>query len=184
MPVRQRPRRVLCATLTADGKLDPHTPAVPPVLHRVGGDSTRHPWAALYDEGAAVLISSELREQMPVPSDPSREVAPIPEFALSPEGIEAYIRRLTRISTAGIWRCFGGAELFRALLEASLVDELRLIVRPQINGRRGSAALSGAGGEFFPASVACRLVRMEVSGDECLLHYRVRRHRRTAAPAP
>ena len=63
--------------------------------------------------------------------------------------------------------------MFRGLLEAGLADELCLCVRPRIDGRRGGATLSGVGGEFFPASVACRLVKMEVAGDECFLRYRV-----------
>ena len=70
--------------------------------------------------------------------------------------------------------CFGGAGLFRGLLEAGLVDELCLCVRPRIDGRRGTGTLSGVGGGFFPASVACRLTKMEVAGDECFLRYRVR----------
>ena len=71
--------------------------------------------------------------------------------------------------------CGGGPRLFRALLDARLVDDLRLLVRPRIDGRRGAATLSGVPGEFFPASIHLRLLKMEVRGGECLLHYRVRR---------
>ena len=73
--------------------------------------------------------------------------------------------------------CFGGPPLFRRLFERELVAEVYLLVRPTIDGRRGAATLSGVPGEFFPGSVRCRLLKMEVRGQECLLHYRVLRAR-------
>ena len=67
-----------------------------------------------------------------------------------------------------------------ALLAAGTVRELRLTVQPRIDGRRDSPTLSGPPTpEFFPRSLACRLLRMETRGGECLLHYRVLRRART-----
>ena len=67
------------------------------------------------------------------------------------------------------------------LLLAGDVRELRLTVRPRVDGRRDSPTLSGPPTpEFFPRSLACRLLRMETRGGECLLHYRVLRRARTA----
>lgn len=69
----------------------------------------------------------------------------------------------------------------RALLAAGLVDEIHLTIRPRIDGRRDSPTLSGPPTpEFFPRSLACRLLRMETLDGECLLHYRVLRRARSA----
>ena len=63
---------------------------------------------------------------------------------------------------------------FRALLEAGQVNDLYLLVRPRIDGRRDAPTLSGPfTPEFFPRSISCRLRRMEVVDGECLLHYTV-----------
>lgn len=66
----------------------------------------------------------------------------------------------------------------RKLLENGEVDELLLTVQPKIDGRRGAETLSGKNDEFFPASIRCRLLRMEILGDQCLLHYRITRQAR------
>ena len=65
----------------------------------------------------------------------------------------------------------------RALLEAGLVDEIHLRLRPRIDGRRDAPTLTGPPTSgFFPRSVSCRLLRMENgAAGECLLHYRVLR---------
>ncbi len=65
----------------------------------------------------------------------------------------------------------------RRLLESGQIDELRLTVRPKIDGRRGAATLSGQNHDFFPASVPYRLQRMEIHGDQCLVHYRIVRRK-------
>ena len=68
-----------------------------------------------------------------------------------------------------------------ALLLAGDVRELRLTIRPRIDGRRDAPTLSGPPTpEFFPRSLACRLLRMETRGGECLLHYRGLRRTRAA----
>ncbi len=73
--------------------------------------------------------------------------------------------------------CLGGPALFRRLFDEDLVAEMCLLLRPTIDGRRGAATLSGVPGEFFPASIRCRLLKMETRGDGCLLRYRVLRTR-------
>ena len=72
----------------------------------------------------------------------------------------------------------------RTLLIGGGVDEIHLTIRPRINGRRDAPTLSGLPtAEFFPRSLACRLLRMETVDGECLLHYRVlRRPRKTSSP--
>ena len=68
------------------------------------------------------------------------------------------------------------AQEARALLAAGAVRELLLTVHPRIDGRRDAPTLTGPPTpEFFPRSLACRLLRMETRGGECLLHYRVLR---------
>ncbi len=72
----------------------------------------------------------------------------------------------------------------RALLAAGLVDQIHLTIRPRIDGRRDAPTLSGPPTpDFFPRSLACRLLRTETRDGECFLHYRVlRRPRKGAHP--
>ena len=137
------PRVVLCAALTLDGKLDPQKL-----------DPARPPWAAWRDDPATVILA---------------------ETAMAgDEGWDQVLRRMRREGGARRVVCFGGAELFRALLDAGAVSELQVTVRPRVDGRRDAPTLSGPpGAEFFPASVACRLLKMEIREDECFLRYRV-----------
>ena len=68
-----------------------------------------------------------------------------------------------------------------ALLTTGRVREIHLTVRPLVDGRRDAPTLSGPPTpEFFPHSLACRLLGMETCGDQCLLRYRVLRHPRPA----
>jgi riboflavin-specific deaminase-like protein len=69
--------------------------------------------------------------------------------------------------------CEGGPSLFRSLLAAGLVDEINLTLCPLVFGGSGAPTLTGLPRGFLPRTVTCRLTRMEVSGDECLLRYRV-----------
>lgn len=116
-------RRVLCAALTADGKLDE---SVDPTLRLRG-------WSA---PGAVPPIF-----------------------------------------------CSGGPTEFRRLLAEDQVDELWLLLRPTIDGRRTAPTLSGVPATFFPASISCRLLKMEVQGNECLLRYRVLRTKANSSAA-
>jgi 5-amino-6-(5-phosphoribosylamino)uracil reductase len=70
--------------------------------------------------------------------------------------------------------CEGGAELFRALLELRLVDQLNLTITPYIFGGKTAPTLTGRRTAFLPASVRCSLVEMRMVGEECFLRYRLK----------
>lgn len=70
--------------------------------------------------------------------------------------------------------CEGGAELFRSLLEADLVDELNLTFCPRVFGGADAPTLTGCGGDFLPGSRELRLERLEVIGEEGFACYRLR----------
>lgn len=70
--------------------------------------------------------------------------------------------------------CEGGAELFRSLLAAGLVDEINLTFCPRIFGGAQAPTLTGLPGDFLPKTTHCQLAKMEVIGEECFLRYRVR----------
>lgn len=177
---RQSLKLVLCATLTADGKLDAAGDDLPRVLLRGGGSSGRHPWAVCFDRASAVLLDEPMAARLALAQAETN-----PLLVVTPaQTLDRELDRLVLARLGGPVWCFGEGEWCRALLDRPRVDALFLRLRPKLDGRRGSAALSGVGGEFFPASVACRLVRMEVSGDECFLHYRVRRGQQTAGGTP
>ena len=189
MAGRKRPKVVLCATLTADGKLDPDAPAVPLVLYRGGADPARHPWGEMYDAAAGLLLDLNVTEGLEASDEGMKPLAtlhwPVLESCPPDQRRTQLLDAIRRLRGGFLRRviCFGGAGLFRELLEAGLMDELCLCVRPRIDGRRGTATLSGVGGDFFPASVACRLTKMEVAGDDCFLRYRVRQGAETAHKA-
>ena len=69
--------------------------------------------------------------------------------------------------------CEGGAQIFRALLTAGLVDELHATLCPRIFGGEKAPTLTGLPGAYLPASVPLTLKKMEVIGGECFLRYRI-----------
>jgi len=73
--------------------------------------------------------------------------------------------------------CEGGATLFRALLEARLVDQLNLTIAPYLFGGADAPTLTGLSKGFLPRSIRCSLTDMRVVGEECFLTYRIK-HRR------
>jgi 5-amino-6-(5-phosphoribosylamino)uracil reductase len=73
--------------------------------------------------------------------------------------------------------CEGGATLFRALLEADLIDQLNLTIAPFLFGGANAPTLTGLSKDFLPRSVRCILTDMRVVGEECFLTYRIK-HRR------
>ena len=73
--------------------------------------------------------------------------------------------------------CEGGATLFRALLEADLVDQLNLTIAPFLFGGANAPTLTGLSKEFLPRSIRCTLTEMRVVGEECFLTYRIKRRR-------
>ena len=151
------PRVVLCAALTVDGKLDPPSVLEPSVLRR-------SPWARWHDDPATRVWTE-------APAGGADHPAALRRLARQHPGTRRVI-------------CLGGADRFRALLDAGVVSEILLVVRPRIDGRRDAATLGGPpGAAFFPASVACRLLKAETCAGECWLHYRLRRVRRRAEDA-
>ena len=155
----RRPRVTLCAAVTFDGKLDASDPLPTALLTALAPDAGE---VLLFDGAMGIKMPPEWRR-------PTRIVGPaglldLPAV-LKPSPAEPPVRR---------WLCLGGPKLFRALLEASLVDDLCLLVRPRINGRRRADTLSGPPTPgWFPRSISCRLRRMEVFGGDCFLHYMV-----------
>jgi riboflavin-specific deaminase-like protein len=71
--------------------------------------------------------------------------------------------------------CEGGAQVFRSLLEAGLVDELNLTLCPRIFGGRAAPTLTGVAGVFLPKSIRMELCEMLPIDSECFLRYRLRR---------
>ena len=71
--------------------------------------------------------------------------------------------------------CEGGAQVFRSLLAAGLVDELHVTLCPRIFGGVKAPTLTGVAGAFLAHSVSLTLRDQQVIGGECFLRYRVRR---------
>lgn len=71
--------------------------------------------------------------------------------------------------------CEGGAQIFRSLLTAGLVDEIHLTCVPRIFGGLAAPTLTGVAGDFLPHSTELRLRSMEVVDGECFLRYKVAR---------
>ena len=76
--------------------------------------------------------------------------------------------------------CEGGAQIFRALLTAGLIDEVHLTFVPRIFGGRDAPMLTGIAGKFLPKSTLLRLRSMEVIEGECFLRYRVAKGKKTS----
>jgi riboflavin-specific deaminase-like protein len=71
--------------------------------------------------------------------------------------------------------CEGGAQIFRALATADLVDEVHITMCPRIFGGIAAPTLTGVAAEFLPKSIPLVLEKMEVVEGECFLRYRVLR---------
>ena len=71
--------------------------------------------------------------------------------------------------------CEGGAQVFRSLLAADLVDELHVTFCPRVFGGANAPTLTGIAPAFFPRSIPLVLEQMEVAANECFLRYRVPR---------
>jgi riboflavin-specific deaminase-like protein len=76
--------------------------------------------------------------------------------------------------------CEGGPRLFGALLEIGAVDDLHLTWAPLIFGGAKATTLTGLPGRFLPATIRCRLRKMQVEGNECFLTYSVKGYRLSA----
>jgi len=73
--------------------------------------------------------------------------------------------------------CEGGSQIFRALLEGGLVDEIHATLCPRIFGGTAAPTLTGPAGGFLPQGVPLTLRKMEVRNGECFVEYRVGRRR-------
>ncbi len=69
--------------------------------------------------------------------------------------------------------CEGGAQVFRSLLEAGLIDELHVTLCPRIFGGAAAPTLTGVADAFLPHSVPLALREMKVIEGECFLRYAV-----------
>lgn len=69
--------------------------------------------------------------------------------------------------------CEGGAQIFRALLEANLVDELHLTITPRIFGGKRAPTLTGLAGEYLSAGSRLQLREFSPIEGECFLRYTV-----------
>jgi riboflavin-specific deaminase-like protein len=89
--------------------------------------------------------------------------------------LAAMLQQLRREYKVRSVACEGGAQLFRALLEEGLVDQLNLTIAPVLVGGHDAPTLTGISKDFLPASVRCSLRDVQVVGQECFLTYRVLR---------
>jgi len=71
--------------------------------------------------------------------------------------------------------CEGGAQAFRSLLEADLVDELHVTICPRVFGGVKAPTITGLAGAYLPSSKKLKLRDMEVHDGECFLRYKVLR---------
>ena len=69
--------------------------------------------------------------------------------------------------------CEGGAQVFRSLLAAGLIDEIHVTFCPRIFGGKVAPTLTGVAPEYLPRSVELKLREMKVEEDECFLRYHV-----------
>ena len=69
--------------------------------------------------------------------------------------------------------CEGGAQIFRALIEQDLVDELNLTITPRIFGGKRSPTLTGLAGAFLPAGTRLKLREFSPIEGECFLRYTI-----------
>jgi riboflavin-specific deaminase-like protein len=69
--------------------------------------------------------------------------------------------------------CEGGAQIFRALLVADLIDELNLTLCPRVFGGKKAPTLTGPAGDYLARSTRLRLLEFRPVEDECFLRYRV-----------
>lgn len=69
--------------------------------------------------------------------------------------------------------CEGGPTLFRAMLEAELIDELYLTLAPTLFGGKEAPTLTGADARFLTNETRLELLQSEQAGDELFLKYRI-----------
>jgi riboflavin-specific deaminase-like protein len=71
--------------------------------------------------------------------------------------------------------CEGGAQIFRALLEAELVDELHLTITPRVFGGKRAPTLTGIADQYLRKSTYLKLREVSPVQYECFLRYTIAR---------
>lgn len=122
--------------------------------------------ATITADGKLAAVQADLQDFDPGPGDVALTLTEGDDPVQSLRSLPA------RADTRRVF-CLGDPAMFRRLFDENLVAEIRLLVRPTIAGQRSAATLSGLPGEYFPASIRCRLTKMTPRGDGCFLCYRV-----------
>jgi 5-amino-6-(5-phosphoribosylamino)uracil reductase len=63
-----------------------------------------------------------------------------------------------------------------SLAAAEFLDEIHLTLAPVLCGGAAAPTLTGLPGDFLPKPLEFRLAKMEPLGDECILHFKRKRH--------
>jgi riboflavin-specific deaminase-like protein len=129
--------------------------------------------------GAPRVIFSTRR----MPQALRSRLAPLADLWLFPRAVDLpeTLRILRHDYAVRTLVCEGGPTLFRALLEADLVDELRLTWAGVVFGGASAPTLTALPGGFLPESVRLRLTEFRPGDGEIYLTYRVVRSRRKPA---
>jgi riboflavin biosynthesis pyrimidine reductase len=135
----------------------------------LGATMTRRgdvPWdIPLFHADATVVVYSGV--DLKVPADVTADVHVVVLDPLDPAAVVADLRRRGARSIL----CEGGATLNAALLRAGQVDELELVVAPQIVG--GTSALTAVHGPLRDDGAALRPLDVLESHGALLIRYRV-----------
>lgn len=85
------------------------------------------------------------------------------------------LNRLTvpKTNLKGFERLAERTALFGRLLSLHQVDEIEIRLLPRIGNGKRMPTITGLPIDFLPKAVTCRLAKMDVVGDECLLRYRI-----------
>jgi riboflavin biosynthesis pyrimidine reductase len=103
-----------------------------------------------------------------------RRLSPLCDLWLFPEKsvpLDSVLTILHRDYAIRTLICEGGPSLFRSLLEAGAIDELRLTWCPLVFGGAGAPTLTGLPGDFLKTIRRARLKKMDTVGSECFLTY-------------
>lgn len=127
-------------------------------------------WKVFQTTGAQLIVFSTLKMPQKLHT-PIAQRADLWIFNTPQVDLAAMLRILRSQYRVRTVVCEGGPRLFRALLEIGAVDELRLTWAPLIFGGARAPTLTGVPSQFLPATIRCRLKKMEVDADECFLTY-------------
>lgn len=109
-----------------------------------------------------------------IPAATQRRIQSIPGarvHVLDPLDVRTMLAILRREDSVQTLVCEGGPGLFRSLVEADCLDELRITIAPCVFGGKNAPTLTGLPGDFLPQSKNLRLAEIEVIQQECYLRY-------------